>query len=360
MLDQISGEVSVVIPCHSQLRWPHLVAAVESVLSQRPHPAELVIAVDRNDELFRNASERWPHLTVLANRFQAGVSGNRNTGILHTRTPLIALLDDDACARPGWLAAMIAPLADPSVVGTGGAIIPFWEQGRPMWFPDELLWAVVGTSNQDDECTTVRNVWSASMAVRRDVFDAAGGFRLGFGKNGNRPRPEDTDLCLRMSQVSTGRWVYVPHAVVDHVVPKERATLRSLVARCYHEGRGKVELARVIGQPSVFGIERDYLRRVVPGSFVRGIAATMRGRGPVHSVRASVLMIGAFAAVSGAGVEVLHGSRTYPTISSFDRQDGTTSRPVPRPTAALDDVVTVTAVGGPSVGTKRHPAGRHG
>ena len=360
MIDQRVSDVSVVIPCHSQLRWPHLIAAVESVLNQRPRPVEVVIAVDRNDELFANASERWPHVTVLANRFQAGASGNRNTGVLHTRTPLIALLDDDACARPGWMAAMIGPLADPSVVGTGGAIVPFWEQARPTWFPDELLWAVVGTSYDDGECTTVRNVWSASMAVRRDVFDSAGGFRPGFGKNGNRPRPEDTDLCLRMSRVSAGHWVYVPQAVVDHVVPKERATFRSLVARCYHEGRGKVELARMIGERSVFGVERDFLRRVVPGAFVRGVSATVRGRGAMHGARAAVLMAGTIAAVGGATIEFVHGRRSYPAIPCLEKQDGTGSRPLPRQIAHMDDVVTVATVSGPPAGTGRHPAGWRG
>jgi glycosyltransferase involved in cell wall biosynthesis len=318
MLDQMSRRVSVVIPCHSQLRWPQLIAAVDSVLGQRPHPAEVVVAVDHNEELFDRARQHWPQITVVANRFQSGASGNRNTGVLHTRTPLIALLDDDACARDGWLAGMLDPFDDPSVVGTGGAIIPRWERARPEWFPDELLWAVVGTANRDPNCTTVRNVWSASMAVRRDVFDSAGGFRAGFGKNGNRPRPEDTDLCLRMTSTSSGRWVYVPHAVVDHLVPRERATLRSLTARCYHEGRGKVELARVIGDTKVFTTERDYLRRVVPGAVVRGIGATILGRGTIHAVRAGVLLTGAIAAVGGAVVETLRVQTSYPSLSLMD------------------------------------------
>ena len=45
----------------------------------------------------------------------------------------------------------------------------------------------------------IRNVWSASMVVRRETFMAVGGFRTGFGKLGGQNRPEDTELCLRMS-----------------------------------------------------------------------------------------------------------------------------------------------------------------
>ena len=32
----------------------------------------------------------------------------------------------------------------------------------------------------------IRNVWSASMVVRREAFTAVGGFRVGFGKNGDQ------------------------------------------------------------------------------------------------------------------------------------------------------------------------------
>ncbi len=312
------------------------------------------MVVDRNEQLLERARRQWPHVTIIANALQAGVSGNRNTGILHTRTPVIALLDDDACARPGWLAAMTAPLSDPTVIGTGSRIIPQWEAARPAWFPDELLWAVVGTSKSDSECTTVRNVWSASMAMRRDVFDAAGGFRLGFGKTGDRSRPEDTDLCLRMSRVSSGRWVFVPDAVVDHMVPAERATFRSVVNRCYHEGRGKVELARVTGDRAAFLVERNYMRKVVPRSVATGFSDALHGHGAVHALRAMVLMIGAFGAVFGAGLELIHHRRSYPQVPAAD--------------AITDDIPALHShpaghgvVAEPirrSVGSKTHPAGR--
>jgi hypothetical protein len=322
MADFRDAGVSVVIPCHSQLRWPQLVEAVGSVLAQRPAPVDVVVTVDHNSELFDRARREWPELTVLENRFERGASGNRNTGVFRTDTPLIALLDDDASARPGWLAAMLTPFADPSVVGTGGTIVPRWAGGRPAWFPDELLWAVVGTGDDEEGPTTVRNVWSASMAVRRETFDAAGGFRAGFGKDGNRPRPEDTDLCLRMSSTGAGHWVRVPDAVVDHLVPAGRATLRAVIARCYHEGRGKVELARVIGDRTMFGIERDYMRRILPRAFARGLLQTARGRGLAPAARSLVLLVGAVAAGVGALVETLCGRRSHarmPEVEALTR-----------------------------------------
>src|SRR6185369_4468184 len=182
--------------------------------------------------------------------------GTRNTGAWHTTTDLVAFLDGDITAGPRWLAQLVAPFDDPSVVGTGGAIAAAWERSRPRWLPDELLWAV-GASYTGMPTTTapVRNVWSASMAVRRDVFAAVGGFREGFGKIGARNRPEDTDLCLRMSE-GRGGWMYVPEAVVEHAVPPERATFRFLLRRCYAEGRGKVQMARLLEGAASLGAER--------------------------------------------------------------------------------------------------------
>jgi len=314
--DDREATVSVVIPCYSLERWPMLVTAVESVMKQDPCPAEIVVSVDHNDELLRRVREQWPDVTAVANRFAAGASGTRNTGVLRTDTPFVALLDDDAQARPGWLAGLLAPFAEPSVVGTGGTIVPRWQRERPSWFPDELLWAVVGTRDGVDAPTTVRNVWSASMAVRRRAFDAAGGFRVGFGKRGTRPRPEDTDLCLRMAARVRGHWVYVPDAIVDHCVPPDRVELPSLIGRCYQEGRGKVELARAFRGATVLDLERDYVFRLVPAAVLREVAAALRGRGMAHAARAAALLVGILSAAVGSAVELVHLRRARLTMSN--------------------------------------------
>ena len=100
------------------------------------------------------------------------------------------------------------------MVGTGGGIGPAWEGPAPRWMPDEFLWAVGGSyAGMPTETAPIRNVWSASMVVRREIFMAVGGFRTGFGKLGGQNRPEDTELCLRMSAAGGGHWMYVPDAV---------------------------------------------------------------------------------------------------------------------------------------------------
>jgi glucosyl-dolichyl phosphate glucuronosyltransferase len=308
-------QVSIVIPCHSERGWDTLVGAVASALAQQPAPAAVVVVVDHNPRLYERARRHFSGVTVLENRFEQGASGTRNTGAWHTTTPLVAFLDGDITAGPQWLAQLVAPFDDPSVVGTGGAIAAAWERSRPLWMPDELLWAV-GASYTGMPTTTspVRNVWSASMAVRREVFAAVGGFREGFGKIGSRNRPEDTDLCLRMS-AGQGVWMYVPGAVVEHDVPAERSTFRFLLRRCYAEGRGKVQMARLLRGAKSLGAERSYLTRTLPRAVLRDLsgAVGVRDAGQAtrtsHAARAGTVVVAVAAAAIGGAVETLGAGR---------------------------------------------------
>ena len=302
--------VTIVIPTHAEQRWPSLVRTVATARSQTHTPAEVIVVVDHNPEFFRRIRRDLAGVTVLENAYAQGVSGNRNTGAFHAQTPLIAFLDDDTSADPQWLARLVEPFADPAVVGAGGGIDPDWEKSRPRWMPEEFLWAVGGSyAGMPTETAPIRNVWSASMIVRRDVFARVGGFRVGFGKLGARNRPEDTELCLRMSAQSGGHWMYVPRAVIRHEVPACRASFRFFLRRCYAEGRGKVQMAGLHDGNATLGAERAYLRSL-PKAVVRNLGAAIRGRGFDKALRAGGVVAGVAAAGFGSVVETVQTRRT--------------------------------------------------
>ncbi|MEU4421463.1 glycosyltransferase family 2 protein [Actinoplanes sp. NPDC024001] len=303
-----STAVSIVIPTHSERRWDSLARTVASARTQTHPAAEIVVAVDHNPAMAARVKQEFGDVTVLENVYARGASGNRNTGAFHTRTPFIAFLDDDTVASPTWLAGQLAPFVDPRVVGTGGGIVPAWAGPRPAWLPDELLWAVgVSYTGMPTTTSPIRNVWSANMIVRRDAFLAVGGFRTGFGKLGDQNRPEDTELCLRMSSVNGGYWMYVPHAVIDHEVPADRSTFGFLMRRCYAEGRGKVQMAGLMPKDQELGAEKDYLRRTLPRAVGRNLVQAGSGRGMFHALRAATVVAAVFAAAWGGGVETLAG-----------------------------------------------------
>jgi cellulose synthase/poly-beta-1,6-N-acetylglucosamine synthase-like glycosyltransferase len=296
-VDPLDGEkivAGVVIACHTEERWDSIMRAIASVQHQTVAAAQVIVAVDHNDSLgarLREVSE----IEVVDHRGPAGASGTRNTGATLVRAPVIAFLDDDARAHPDWLGELLRPLSDPGVVGTGGTISPAWSGAAPRWFPGEFGW-VVGASytGLPDSTGPVRNVWSGNMAVRRDAFDAVGGFRPEFGKLGMASRPEDTDLCLRIhANAPQTSWIYVPAAVVEHEVPDSRAKFGFFLRRCYSEGGGKIELSAHLAEDRNLVDERVYLLRTVP----HGVGRAVRER---NLGRALAIIAGVIAAGAGA------------------------------------------------------------
>jgi GT2 family glycosyltransferase len=274
-----SPKVSVVIPAYSLDRWDYLCEAVASVQAQTIMDLEIIVAIDHNPELLTRAAREFPGVTVVANGVSRGASGTRNAGVAASHGQVLAFLDDDAVAHPDWLELLLRPLTDPSVVGVGGRLVPLWSASRPRWFPLEFDWAI-GCSyrGMPKSATSVRNVWSNNMAIRRECFDAIGGFRSGFGKVGTRSHPEDTDLCLRASAHDHGgTWTYEPNAVVGHQVPLDRATISYFLKRCYLEGQGKAALASLNGVADSTSVERMYTRRILPRGFIRGFLEMVRG-----------------------------------------------------------------------------------
>ncbi|MGN6472018.1 MAG: glycosyltransferase family 2 protein [Mycobacteriales bacterium] len=297
----LAGSVSVVIACHSDERLDQLQRCVESALTQEVVPREIVIAVDNNDALYQRLIVKYranARVRIVANVGAAGASATRNCGVGAAEGSLIAFLDDDVVADPSWLRRLIAPLADATVVGTGGAALPEWQGRQPRWFPEEFLW-IVGASFKGMPQTTaeVRNVWSENMAVRRAPFLGCGGFREGFGKHGEVSRPEDTEMCIRFARRSGDRWLYVPEARVDHFVPERRSTFRFFVRRCHNEGRGKIEMKRITHDP--LSTERSYAFRTIPAALARYALQAVRGDAWAVS-RFAAVVIGSVAALIGA------------------------------------------------------------
>jgi hypothetical protein len=173
-----------------------------------------------------------------------------------------------------------------------------------------------------EAASPVRNVWSGNMVIRRDVFDAIGGFRADFGKVGGRSRPEDTDLCLRASAAAgCGIWIYEPSGVACHRVPASRATPGFFLRRCFHEGRGKAALAAFNGVAESTSAERHYVRRLLPAGAARGLREVMQGD----------LSGGLRSAAMGAGLSFAAAGYLSERLGGIVQRDGTRgARPRPQ------------------------------
>lgn len=292
--------ISVIIAAFAMERWDMLCEAISSVQAQTREVLEIIVVIDHNPALLARVQDEIAGITVVSNAASQGASGARNSGVAVSKGEIIAFLDDDAVARADCLESLLRHFDDPQVVGVGGKIAPLWDTARPHWFPCEFDWAV-GASYQGmpEEAIAVRNVWSGNMAIRRQVFDAIEGFRVGFGKLGGRSRPEDTDLCLRAAAASAqGVWIYEPASIVDHHVPAKRATLSYFVRRCTDEGFGKAALAALNGTDESTSAERYYTRHVLPRGVVRGLRDCVHGDASGF-LRSLTILVGLCCAAGG-------------------------------------------------------------
>src|SRR5215475_8118098 len=205
-----------------------------------------------------------------------------NTGLRAASEPVTVFLDDDATARPGWLASLIEPYRSDQVVATGGMVHPQWPAARPAWLPPTFDW-VVGCSYRGlpDVPAPVRNPIGANMSFRTALALDAYGFDSTIGRVGVRPRGcEETEMAIRITAARPGSVVfYVPAAAVDHCVPAERLTVRYFLRRCWHEGRSKAYVVRLAGAAAGLSAERRQAASVIPATLLRDLRAGISGDG---------------------------------------------------------------------------------
>ncbi len=288
--------VSVVICGYTEERYGNIVDAVESVQRQTRPAAEIIVVIDYNPQLLLRVRERLPQITVVENSDIKGIAGARNTGGLLATSPLIAYLDDDAIAAPDWLEKLCSRFDDALVLGVGGKLTPLWSGRRPDWFPEEFYW-VFGCSylkSMQQKVARIRNPIAANMAVRKEVFNAIGGFRNDTGRIGARPTGcEETEFAIRARQQHPqGFFLFMPQAVVLHRVPIKRTKWKYFCTRCYSEGLSKAVVTKLVGSKDGLAAERSYTYQVLPLGVLRGLVDTFTGHDVIGLMRAGAIVAG--------------------------------------------------------------------
>lgn len=291
----MASQVSAIICAYTEKRWDDLVAAVESLQQQTKQPLEIIVVVDHNPQLLERVRSHLPGVTAIANTLSQGLSGARNSGVAIARGDKIAFLDDDAVAQPDWLERLSAWCDEPNVMGSGGKVNPTWQGGRPGWFPTEFAWVVgCSYSGLPEQAGPVRNLFGGAMCVRREIFDAVGGFREGIGRVGTIPLGcEETELCIRTHQHwPESIFIYDPQALIYHTVPALRAQWGYFFRRCYAEGISKALVSRYVGANDALSSERTYTFRTLPRGVAAGIRDALLRRDWYGLARAAAIVAG--------------------------------------------------------------------
>ncbi|SDE22070.1 Glycosyl transferase family 2 [Mycolicibacterium neoaurum] len=273
--------LSVVICCYTTARRTQVLRAIQTTLDQIDARDEIIVVVDHNDDLLADLQSTLPEqIALIANRFERGLSGARNTGVARSRGEVVVFVDDDAVPASGALDHARAAFEDRSVVAIGGAVRADWASGSaPGWFPDEFGWVVGCDYRGLPACgEQIRNPIGAAMAVRRTALVEIEGFSTELGRVGDLLAGcEETLMGVQLHARFPGHRI-IRHTgfQVDHHVPAERATLGYFTRRCYQEGRSKAVLARISGRQAALSSERSYTTRILPSGAWRARANPRR------------------------------------------------------------------------------------
>lgn len=213
--------ISVVIPSYG--RPADLRRCLDALKRQQRLPDEVLVAVRDDDTATSAALAVYDPAPLRLRRVAAGDRGAseaRNRCLERATGEIIALTDDDAAPRPGWLAAVHARFAaDPGLGGLGG---PDWMDGREL--PLEERATVVGViqwwgrrvGNHHRGATMSLPVeWlkGANMSLRRAALPERPFGRLLRGSAAQFG--EDFALSLALRQAGW-RLEYDPAVAVDH------------------------------------------------------------------------------------------------------------------------------------------------
>jgi GT2 family glycosyltransferase len=216
-------KLSVVIPVHNRAQLTG--RCLDAVLADARRPQELIVvddaSTDSTAELLASYGEAIRTVRLERNE---GFAAACNRGAAVAGGEAIVFLNNDTEPHQGWLAA----LANYAEAHPAAAVV-----GARLLYPTGAVQHAGVAIGQDgyphnlyagfppDHPAVARSrrlqaVTGACMLVRREAFEAAGGFDPGFLNS-----LEDVDLCLRIGEAG-GEVHYCAEAIVTHLESASR------------------------------------------------------------------------------------------------------------------------------------------
>jgi glycosyltransferase involved in cell wall biosynthesis len=194
--------VTVVIPAHNPGPW--LEEALRSTQHQGVRAPVVVVDNGSREAIEARVHAALPTATVVRQDPASGASGSRNAGVAATDTDWIAFLDCDDRFMPNKLARQFDAIANAdrpvsfchtqwNVIDADGSL------ARRGWGYD-VDWA--------DLLDGKFGVVMSSILVRRDIFDAIGGFDTAI------VGAEDIDFEIRLA--AQARPLFVDEALIEY------------------------------------------------------------------------------------------------------------------------------------------------
>lgn len=294
--------ISIVLAAHNAA--PTIGITLDAFCAlEPPESGYEIIVVDNNSsdntsEIAKSYEARLP-ITVL---WEARQGKNRavNRGIEAAAGDLILLTDDDVIPDPSWLKVYEAGAKKyPDCSVFAGQVRHHWQKKPPTWLTKlaEKGNAYAGTPiNMPEGDIAPQLVKGPNFLLRKTVFaEHSLGGSIGPDGSRNYAAGSETEYLIRLSAAGY-RMIYIPDAVVKHIVRPYQISLRAVLARYFRIGRGiqATGAASISGEPStLFGYPR-FMFRVVLTDALAAVGPALRGdsSGAVHQLMDAAISLG--------------------------------------------------------------------
>ena len=255
-------KLSLVIATYN--RGAKLAVTLDSLLAQTL-PQELweVVVVNNNStddtaERFAAYAAAHPELDVrMVRETEQGVSAARNRGIAESRGEYIVVIDDDERVGPGFLACYYELFESrPGAVAAGGRILPGFESLPPRWMSKYTERAIAGTLDLGDrmrEFPEGKFFGGGNHGYRRSAVARYGGYDASLGRTGTVLLAGEEKEFYGRLRAGGEQVVYLPDAVIYHLVEPERLTRAYFVRLCRNIGRSERRRTRAVARGAFAG-----------------------------------------------------------------------------------------------------------
>jgi glycosyltransferase involved in cell wall biosynthesis len=217
---------SVIVPVFNAAETLDACLGALSAQSVDPECYEVIVVDDGSSDESAQIAAR--HGVTVVRQDHAGPGAARNRGAQRALGELLLFTDADCEPLSDWIEQMLAPFADPAVVGAKGvyrcrqrSLVARFTQAEHEEKYDRL-----------DREGSIDFVDTYAAAYRRDVFLAQGGFNVEFLRN------QDQEFSFRLARAGH-KLVFAPKAAVYHQHP---TGVRRYAWRKVQIGRWKVRV----------------------------------------------------------------------------------------------------------------------
>lgn len=222
-------QVSVVIPAYNAEEFIGL--QLEAIRNNTVQPLEVLVvdngSSDSTVDIVQRYAQEHGFVKIIDGSDVSGANYARNLGIASAAADYILLCDADDIVEPTWVAELAEGLERYDFLGSGYIVYRYNEQTKG-YYDFETM--VDRPSVFDDRFYSV----SCSMALKREVFDATGGF-----DNSYRGGHEEVDFALRA--VDSGFALgWIPKPLIRY---RQRIDSAAIARQARNYGRTWVQLA---------------------------------------------------------------------------------------------------------------------